>query len=357
MFFFSWTKSQVRARSHPNVLSIITLLNNMYHMKSNTKLEGVELSTALSYADRFRVRHPGVQWDFLPPHIDGMSFPCIDLLSFIDVILNVLISGGAIERWEDPAFRACYADILNGNWKKHDPYELEGRLNAKTSLYGRPNQVWISSGQFMHASNIGFIILCQFSLVCLERSRDGSLWGNLLFLTFNGNLKDQISNLFTVKQRQRRERSKSSRISFSRTHTSFCGLSSNWKIPLHQMMCMMLETGNWVGRSYSYSLNSSRLTMLCPRYSLDVTTPEFPGIRVSPEKGFYGPRPSPDLHPHLNLEQTMISVPKVFPGDMVFWHCVSITVRYSLYYNWHLGRTGHDSFRGRRAYWQRRLGG
>lgn len=40
------------------------------------------------------------------------------------------------------------------------------------------------------------------------------------------------------------------------------------------------------------------------------------------EDGFSGPRPTPQQHPHLRLEQTMTSVPKVNPGDMVFWHCV-----------------------------------
>lgn len=49
--------------------------------------------------------------------------------------------GGAIERWEDDNFRSCFDDLLGGDWKKHDPYDLRGRLNAKTSLYGRPNQV------------------------------------------------------------------------------------------------------------------------------------------------------------------------------------------------------------------------
>jgi hypothetical protein len=53
--------------------------------------------------------------------------------------------GGAIERWEDESFRKCYADILSGNWPAHDPYELEGRLDARSSLYGRPGQVGIPS--------------------------------------------------------------------------------------------------------------------------------------------------------------------------------------------------------------------
>ena len=59
------------ARSHPNVLATSVWLNRMYHTKGNDKLEDVDLDVALSYADRFRMRHPGVQWVIHPPHIDG----------------------------------------------------------------------------------------------------------------------------------------------------------------------------------------------------------------------------------------------------------------------------------------------
>ena len=30
---------------------------------------------------------------------------------------------------------------------------------------------------------------------------------------------------------------------------------------------------------------------------------------------------SPESHPHLRLGECMVSVPKVKPGDTVFWHC------------------------------------
>lgn len=52
-----------------------------------------------------------------------------------------MISGGGIERWEDETFRLCFDDILSGNWREHDPYDLVNRINARSSLYGRPNQV------------------------------------------------------------------------------------------------------------------------------------------------------------------------------------------------------------------------
>ena len=49
--------------------------------------------------------------------------------------------GGSIERWEDPGFRACFAEIFSGDWRSHDPYDLERRIDAKSSLYNRKNQV------------------------------------------------------------------------------------------------------------------------------------------------------------------------------------------------------------------------
>ena len=121
LFSFSWSTSQLQARSHPNVLAVTTFLNNLYHInddQSDNTL--VSLSTPLSYADRFRIRHPGpVLWNVHNPHIDG----------------------GSIERWEDDGFRTCFQSILDGDWKSHDPYDIRGRLIANTDIYGRPNQV------------------------------------------------------------------------------------------------------------------------------------------------------------------------------------------------------------------------
>ncbi|KAF9045976.1 DUF1479-domain-containing protein [Hymenopellis radicata] len=117
-FQLYWTKPQVEARAHPNMLGVQSWLNNLYHGKPGQDLTGVDLSTPLSYADRFRIRHPGVAWDRHPPHIDG----------------------GSIERWEDPTFRTCFEDILNGSWRKHDPFALGGRISARHSMYRRPNQ-------------------------------------------------------------------------------------------------------------------------------------------------------------------------------------------------------------------------
>lgn len=56
---------------------------------------------------------------------------------------------------------------------------------------------------------------------------------------------------------------------------------------------------------------------------IDISSPEFHGI-IPRDGGYAGPRPTPALHPHLQLDETMTSMPKVNPGDMVFWHCDAI---------------------------------
>lgn len=86
---FSWTKSQISARSHQNVLAASSWLNKLYHVRPGTTVEGVDLSVPLSYADRFRIRKPGVQWNAHPPHVDGKSFD----------VLNRSSSNYLIFRW------------------------------------------------------------------------------------------------------------------------------------------------------------------------------------------------------------------------------------------------------------------
>ncbi|TEB23287.1 hypothetical protein FA13DRAFT_1916723 [Coprinellus micaceus] len=51
-------------------------------------------------------------------------------------------------------------------------------------------------------------------------------------------------------------------------------------------------------------------------WEFDVTDPLFHGIRPR-DGGIPRPNATPELHPHLQLEKTMISIPKVYPGDAV----------------------------------------
>ncbi|CAA7267546.1 unnamed protein product [Cyclocybe aegerita] len=233
-FQLYWTKPQVQARSHPNLLAATVWLNKLYHTKSSTgspKLEGVDMNVALTYADRFRIRKPGITWNLHPPHIDG----------------------GTIERWEDSHFRRCFDDLFTGNWKAHDPFELEGRLDARSSLYGRPNQ-------------------------------------SSVFRTFQGWL------------------------AMSETAPT--------QGTLRVFPDVLLSNAYIILRPF-FSPNvpvSSEEIYDAKNWKFDISNSEFHGIYPR-DGGYAGPNPTPALHPHLRLEETMTSIPKVNPGDAVFWHC------------------------------------
>ncbi|KAG1778992.1 hypothetical protein EV702DRAFT_1215771 [Suillus placidus] len=230
LFFLYWTQAQVQARAHPNILKVSTWLNNLYRTKTGKKMEGVDLDVPLVYADRFSIRHPGAQWDVHPPHVEGSS----------------------IESWEDNNFRRYFADILSGNWRQHDPYELEGCLDAHASLHGKPGQATV------FRTFQGWLAMSQTAPT-------------------QGTLKVfpdvPLSNAYTIL-----------RPFFRPT------------VPLDSKD--ILDPKNWV---------------------FDISTPDFPGIQ--PRDSGWCPRPTPDLHPHLRLHDTMTSVPKVNPGDLIFWHC------------------------------------
>ncbi|KZT73700.1 DUF1479-domain-containing protein [Daedalea quercina L-15889] len=228
-FQLYWTRSQVCARGHPNVLEATSWLNNMYRVKSGAKIDSVDLSTPLTYADRFRIRRPGVQWDAHPPHVDS----------------------GAIERWEDRTFRKCFEDILTGNWRDHDPYDLENRINARSSLYGRVGQATV------------FRTYQGWLAVSETAPGEGTLqvFPNVY-----------LSNAYIILRPFFRQ--------IPGTEDS-------------------LDPNNW---------------------EYDISSSDFPGV-YSTGSGFRGPWPNTKTHPHMRLAQTMVSVPKVYPGDMVFWHC------------------------------------
>ncbi|KAK0498457.1 hypothetical protein EDD18DRAFT_1071133 [Armillaria luteobubalina] len=225
-----WTKSQLEARSHPNMLAASAWLNNLYHAEAGQKLDGVDLSSPLSYADRFRIRHPGTVWTTFPPHVDGTL----------------------IERWEDPAFRSCFADIFSGQWRKHDPFALTGRVSAQNSLHGRLNQ-------------------------------------SSIFRAFQGWL------------------AMSETAPTERTLKVFPGLLlSNPYLILRPFFRLLVASDSqevWDPKSWAF----------------DVSSADFPGL-IPLDGAWRGPLPTPELHPNLLLETTMVSVPKVYPGDAVFWH-------------------------------------
>ncbi|KAH8831874.1 hypothetical protein DL96DRAFT_1667904 [Flagelloscypha sp. PMI_526] len=228
-FHVYWSQPQIQARSHPNMLKAQDWLNGMFHAKSGLNPEGVNLASPLSYADRFRIRHPGGYWDRHPPHVDG----------------------GSIERWEDPQYRRCFSDILGGNWRAHDAYDLDNRVAAKHSLY--------------------------VSLIVRQST---------VFRTYQGWL--------ALEERYRSFPD----ILLSNAYYHTPPILHSYSCCRFMRIYMTLRTG----------------------ISVHVSSAEFHGL-VPSEKGYKGPMPTPESHPHLRLGQTMTSIPTVKPGDAIFWHC------------------------------------
>ena len=101
---------------------------------------------------------------------------------------------------------------------------------------------------------------------------------------------------------------------YSRMHTSSSGRSLARQFLLTRKTYTMPITGSSVR-----SLTVLQFSVLLKPFA-DISTADFPGAKLV--NGHYGGlRPTPEFHPHLRLEECMVSAPKVNPGDAVFWHC------------------------------------
>lgn len=108
-----WSPTQIKARSHPNLIKAQRFLMEFWHSKDPNAL--VSGSHPTIYADRLRMRLPGDARFALGPHVDG----------------------GSCERWEPNGYGRghVYDDIWSGNWENYDPWEVSGRSNAVMDLY------------------------------------------------------------------------------------------------------------------------------------------------------------------------------------------------------------------------------
>lgn len=108
-----WSKAQMRARTHPNMVKLMKALLKLWRTE---KVTDMNLSKPVMYVDRFRRRPPMSQFP-LPPHIDG----------------------GAAERWTDPEYRKVYRQIFNGSLDMYDPWLVDHRDTANMNSLGHAN--------------------------------------------------------------------------------------------------------------------------------------------------------------------------------------------------------------------------
>jgi hypothetical protein len=125
-----WSKPQLKARSHPNMIETQKFLMSYFHSKDPQA--ACSVNQPLTYADRLRIRKPGDAGFALGPHVDG----------------------GSVERWEQNGYGRghVFDSIFDGRWEQFDPWELSTRLPAVQDLYNgagacsmfRMYQGWLS---------------------------------------------------------------------------------------------------------------------------------------------------------------------------------------------------------------------
>ncbi|KAL4791604.1 hypothetical protein BDV19DRAFT_392949 [Aspergillus venezuelensis] len=130
-----WTPPQVQIRSHPAVLEAMNCVSKLWRV--NDPSVPIDLSSQVTYADRFRIRHPSKEAEYtLPAHLDS----------------------GATERWEDEENRKNFAAIFEGRWEDWDAWVADHRLDAKSDLYnlgGSTASCWRSLQGWLSLSHTG----------------------------------------------------------------------------------------------------------------------------------------------------------------------------------------------------------
>ncbi|KAG5641138.1 hypothetical protein DXG03_005934 [Asterophora parasitica] len=210
------SKGQVAARVHPAVIETQRFLLSLWHASDpNTQ---ISLDNPICYFDRARIRHAGDTTFVLDPHIDN----------------------GSVERWEDPTYRQCYQEILDGGsaWRNHDFFDASPRLDAVQDMHDNSNQ--------------GSIFRAWQGWTSMSRTGPGE--GTLRVLPMLAVAMPYIM--------------------------------------LRPFFRLNAENNEW---------------------EVDLDNPDFPGSLLGGKQFL-----TPETHPHLRLDKTMVEIPTVDPGDQVY---------------------------------------
>jgi hypothetical protein len=177
------------------------------------------------------------------------------------------MDGGSVERWEHPTYRAVYERILRGEWEAFDAWDMDKRAGAVQNMYDGAGAVSASAVQ--------------------QSCRSNAQCG--VFRAFQGwtSLSTTGPNEGTLRVYPRiRELS-----AYTLLRPLFRELAPRAALP----HAAYLAPDNW---------------------ELDTESSAFPGAPLGRSQEF-----TDASHPHLELGRSMVSVPRVRPGDQAWWHC------------------------------------
>jgi hypothetical protein len=175
------------------------------------------------------------------------------------------VDGGSCERWEPNGYGKgrVYDEIWKGNWESYDPWESSSRLPVSSDLY----------------QGVGACSMFRMFQGWLSMSNTGPFEGTLLV----NPLLSRATAYFLL------------RPFFSPKTAIDVPQDSN-----EPFLDSYLDASNW---KLDLSPQNSWLQGATPGHGQE--------LRHA-------------LHPHLDLPNTMVHMPRVRPGDYVSWHCDSI---------------------------------
>ena len=100
IFPIYWSRPQMEAREHANMVAIRQFLNSFWKHESGGRV-WFDPSRDTAYPDRVRRRPPGTTSDGLSPHTDS----------------------GSVERWLLPAYQKVFRHVFDGSWRDYDPWD------------------------------------------------------------------------------------------------------------------------------------------------------------------------------------------------------------------------------------------
>ncbi|RXW15535.1 hypothetical protein EST38_g10318 [Candolleomyces aberdarensis] len=231
VFELYWTPSQIAARTHPRLVSLVVRMNELWDASPSAE---ISRRNPIFYADRCRERHAGDTSFALGPHSDS----------------------GTIERWENESYSSCYRDGIIENWETWNPWNIDGRVKANTDMYDSPG-------------------------------------GSSVFRTFQGWLG--LSHTGPGEGTLRVHPSVKHATAYFWMRPFFSPIKTEEECATRDEY---LDADNW---------------------RLDLESTAFPGSPPGRGQEF-----SDATHPHLEVNKVITSIPRVEPGDFVFWHCDGI---------------------------------
>ncbi|KAK3488868.1 DUF1479-domain-containing protein [Neurospora hispaniola] len=264
-----WSPAQIKARAHPNVIAAQKFVMGIW--KSEDPNAMVSTNFPIIYADRVRIRTIstttyGSDGDRLRPsaHVDN----------------------GSVERWEPDGYgrAGTYKDIFRGRWEDYDPWESSSRVQATSDLYQGTGSCSIfrmfqgllsmspTSSDSDSDSDSDSLQVCPMPQLATAYF----LLRPFFSPSPSASPVSSSSNLAHSEQDQRDP--------FSTFSTTFAGEEEEEE-----------EDSPWL---FNHPHNSI-LHGALPSYAQDI---------------------NPTLHPHLQLDRSLVTIPRLEPGDYVLWH-------------------------------------